>query len=129
MKKVLSGLVVLVVALGLAACGDDDDSGTVASDKGSSTTAAEGGEEANTVKVTASGIAFDPTTASAKAGEVYFDITNKDDTKHTFTIDGTKVDIALDPKGSGTAEADLDAGTYEWHCKIHASMTGTLTVS
>ena len=26
-------------------------------------------------------------------------------------------------------KADLEAGDYEWHCTIHASMKGTLTVS
>ena len=130
MKKVLSGLAVIVIGLGLAACGGDD-SGTVASDNGSttSTTAASTAAHENTVSVAASGFAFEPKTATAKAGTVFFDITNKDDTKHTFTIDNTKVDIELDPMGSGTAEADLAAGTYTWHCKIHSTMTGTLTVS
>ena len=120
MQRVLSGLVVIVLALGLAACGDDDDSPTVASDNGAA---------GSTVEVTASGFAFSPTTADATAGTVSFDITNEDDTKHTFTIDDTDVDIQLDAKSSGSAEADLDAGTYEWHCTIHASMTGTLTVA
>jgi plastocyanin len=126
MRRLLGGLMVVVmVALGLVACGDDDDDGggTAATEQSSSSA------EENTVAVTAKGFAFDPTSAKAEAGEVYFSITNEDDTKHTFTIDGTDVDISLDPKGTGTAEADLDAGTYEWHCTIHSSMTGTLTVS
>jgi plastocyanin len=38
------------------------------------------------------------------------------------------VNIALPPGGSGTATATLTAGSYEFHCNIHASMTGTLTV-
>ena len=121
MRRVLGTVVVmLIVAFGLAACGgDDDDSGTVA----------DGGEKANTVEVTAEGTAFDPTTATATVGEVYFSVTNNDGFDHTFTIDGTDVDIALDANGSGTAEAELAAGTYQWHCKIHPSMTGTLTVT
>jgi plastocyanin len=124
MRKLLGGLVVIILAFGLASCGDDDDDGgTAASDQSS------GSEEPNTVKVTAANLAFDPTTAEATAGEVYFAVTNDDDTKHTFTIDDTDVDIKLDPKSSGEAEADLDAGTYEWHCQIHSSMKGTLTVS
>jgi plastocyanin len=118
MRKVLSGLVVLLMAAGLAACGDDDDSESE-----------EAGGEENTVAVTAEDTAFSPTTATAEAGEVYFEITNKDSVKHTFTIDDTDVDIKLDPDGTGEAEADFEAGTYEWHCTIHSSMKGTLTVS
>ena len=130
MRKVLSGFVVIVTVLGLAACGDDDDdSGAVATSAGGAvTTAAPGGEQTNTITITVSGNAFDPATAEATAGNVVFEVTNQDSVSHTFTIDGTDVDIALDPNGSGTAEAELAAGTYEWHCKIHPSMTGTLTV-
>jgi plastocyanin len=108
------------VALGLVACGDDDDDGGGGG---------EATEEENTVSVTASDFAFTPTTATAAAGEVYFEVTNEDDTKHTFTIDDADVDIALDPGEDGSAEADLEAGEYEWRCTIHSSMTGTLTVS
>jgi plastocyanin len=130
MRTVLSGLFVIVTALGVTACGDDDDSGgTATSAAGSATTAASGGGQANTVKVTVSGSAFHPTTAEANAGVVDFDVTNEDGVSHTFTIDDTDVDIALDPNGSGTAETQLEAGTYQWHCSIHSSMTGALTVA
>jgi cytochrome c oxidase subunit 2 len=123
MRKLLIGFLAIVVATGLAACGgDDDDGGTVGPAGG-------GNGAASTVTVKASGFAFDPTTASAKAGEVTFEVSNDDTTNHTFTIDDTDVDIKLDPKGSGTAKATLEAGTYQWHCSIHSSMKGTLTVS
>lgn len=131
MRRVLSTVVVmLVVAFGLAACsGDDDDSGTVADSGASTTAAASGGEEANTVKVTAEGTAFNPTTATATAGDVHFSITNNDGFNHTFTIDGTDVDIELAPGKTSTGEGELKAGSYDWHCSIHSSMKGTLTVT
>ena len=130
MRKMLTGFVVIVTTLGLAVCGDDDDSGGADTTAGASaTTVAPGGEQTNTITITVSGNAFDPATAEATAGNVVFDVTNQDGVQHTFTIDGTDVDIALDPNGSGTAEAELAAGTYQWHCKIHTSMTGTLTVT
>jgi plastocyanin len=126
MRKVPAGLVAVLMLVGLAAaCGGDDS--TVASE--STTTTATKTTEPNTVSVTASNFAFSPSTATAKAGQVYFEVKNEDSTKHTFTIDGTDVDIKLDAGASGEKEADLDAGTYEWHCTIHSSMTGTLTVS
>ena len=130
MRKVLTGFIVIVTTLGLSACGDDDDGGAAATSAGASaTTAAVGGEQSNTITITVSGNAFDPNTVSATAGKVVFNVTNQDSVKHTFTIDGTDVDIALDPNGSGSAEAELAPGTYPWHCKIHTSMTGTLTVT
>jgi len=120
MRRIPAALiaVLVVVGLGAAACGDDDDSSSSGSSSASST-----------VSVTASGFAFSPATATAKAGSVHFDVTNKDDTKHTFTIDGTSVNIQLDGGKSGSTDADLKAGSYEWHCTIHSNMTGTLTVS
>jgi plastocyanin len=129
MRRLLAALTVATILLGgLAACGDDDDDGgTVASGETGSSDDAGGDEQ--TISVTAKGFAFDPTSATATAGEVYFEVENDDTTKHTFTIDDTDVDIQLDPGKSGEAEADLEAGTYEWHCTIHSSMTGTLTVS
>ena len=125
MRRIPAALVavLVVVGLGAAACGDDDDS---SSSSASSTTQA---AAANTVSVTASGFKFSPGTATAKAGSVHFAIKNDDDTTHTFTIDGTSVNIRMDGGTSGSADADLKAGTYEWHCTIHSSMTGKLTVS
>jgi plastocyanin len=39
------------------------------------------------------------------------------------------VDITLAPNGSGAATATLAAGGYDFVCRFHANMTGTLTVS
>lgn len=125
MRRIPAGLVAALLTVGIAAaCGGDDSGGTVASPSTTTKTT-----QPNTVAVTASGFKFSPATATAKAGEVYFAVKNEDGTNHTFTIDGTDVNIKLAGNSSGEAEADLDAGTYEWHCTIHSSMTGTLTVS
>ena len=84
MRKVLTGFVVIVTTLGLAACGDDDDGGAAATSAGASaTTAAVGGEQSNTITITVSGNAFDPNTVSATAGKVVFNVTNQDSVKHT----------------------------------------------
>ena len=132
MRRLLGGLAIVALGLGLAACGGNDNGGAIGSSGSSTSTTASGGassEHENTVNVTASGFAFKPTTATAKAGEVYFEVKNDDSTNHTFTIDGTDVDIHLDGGKSGEKETDLKAGSYEWHCTIHSSMKGTLTVS
>lgn len=126
MRKALGVVMVAMLAVGFAACGDDDDD-----DGGDGGAAPESGDGAatGTVTVTAVGFAFDPATAEAAAGDVSFEIANEDDAAHTFTIDDADIDIKLDPKGSGSGEATLEAGTYEWRCTIHPSMTGTLTVT
>jgi plastocyanin len=120
MRKLLGGLVLVLAATGLASCGGDDDTGTIEP--------ADGGGGA-TVEITASGGAFTPTSAEAAAGSVHFVVTNEDGGQHTFTMEDADIDLALDGGATEEADADLDAGEYEWHCKIHPSMTGTLTVS
>lgn len=120
MRKLLGGLVVITMALALASCGDDDDSGTVEP-------SGDGG--GSTVSVTAVNLAFDPTSAEATAGSVHFEVTNEDQAPHTFTIDDAGVDIQLDAGSTGEADADLEAGEYEFRCTIHPAMTGTITVT
>ena len=129
MRRLLGGLAIVTLGLGLAACGSNDNGGAVSSSGGSTTTTAKSSAHENTVSVTASGFAFKPTAATAKAGDVYFEIKNDDNTTHTFTIDGTDVNIRIDGGKSGEKETTLKAGSYEWHCTIHSTMKGTLTVS
>lgn len=72
---------------------------------------------------------FDPATVTAKVGDT-ITWTNNGPTNHTVTLDdqpscdtGT---IAAGATGSLTFTA---AGTYAFHCKIHSSMKGTITIS
>jgi plastocyanin len=81
------------------------------------------------VSVRTTGFEFVPASLSAPAGEIRFSAANDDSAAHTFTIDGTAIDIALAPGGSGSATTTLAAGGYDFRCRIHANMTGTLTVS
>jgi plastocyanin len=124
MRKHLLTLLV-VPALAMAACaGDDGDSG----DGGG--TADAGSSAGGGLEVTASGFAFEPDALTATAGEATtVTFTNDDADAHTFTIEELDVDIAAG--GGETAEGELtaDAGDYEFVCRIHPSMTGTLTVS
>jgi plastocyanin len=60
------------------------------------------------------------------AGEP-FSVVNEDDTEHTFTADDGSFDVDV-PAGETVTVDALDAGTYDFHCNIHASMSGTLDV-
>jgi plastocyanin len=126
MRKTTAFLpVVLLVSAGLTlgACsgGDDDDAGPAEVEE----TAAEADVRIETFQ-------FQPNPAEAAAGTVT--ITNLDNTTHTFT-NGTPdapgdawEGLRLEgPDATGTVE--LDAGTYEFFCEIHTSMTGAITVT
>jgi plastocyanin len=66
---------------------------------------------------------MDPTTVMIKAGEAVA-WTNDDAPSHTATMDD--VECSTDSIASGTtAKLKFNvAGTYKYHCRIHASMTG-----
>jgi plastocyanin len=81
------------------------------------------------IAVTADNFAFSPTQLEVKSGsEIAVENANAG-TPHTFTVDGTSIDVVLDPGDVEDATIDLDPGTYPFHCRFHASMTGTLTVT
>ena len=125
------------------ACGDDDDSssddggGTDTTEEASGTTAAEEGGEESGEQCSDSGtvaavaildFAFDPAEVSGSSGE---DITveNLDGTTHTFTSDDLGFDCEIEGGGGkATVTIDADPGEYEFHCTIHPSMTGTITI-
>jgi plastocyanin len=56
-------------------------------------------------------------------------VKNNDPVDHTFTVTGTSIDIAASGGGGGSATATLEPGDYEFHCRIHSTMKGTLTVT
>jgi plastocyanin len=80
-------------------------------------------------RVTAtSGFAFDPSTVSIPANDSVF-----------FTFQGVQHNVVFDTQGSpanvgNTTSATVKrqfptAGTYNYHCGIHPSMTGSVTVT
>ena len=82
-----------------------------------------------TVNLTVQGFAFHPACFVAKLDGQKLSITNQDGTTHTFTVDGTPVNLSI-PAGhtvttSGSASVSLTAGEHPFHCSIHTSMTGT----
>jgi len=131
MRRLLA-IVFALVLLG-AACGSDDDS-TAASSGGDDTTADYGGgsdtgseAEAGEYVVTAKDFAFGPDTVELEAGETVT-VKNDDGAAHTWTADDGGFDEQLPAGGEVTHTFD-EAGTFSYHCEIHPSMTGTITVS
>ncbi|HEX2851015.1 MAG TPA: cupredoxin domain-containing protein [Acidimicrobiales bacterium] len=134
-----------VVALG-AACGSKDSGGAIQtqseravtsttapqsdmygypSNDSSTTTAAGAGAAAAGDTITAKGFAFSG--ATVKAGATV-KVVNQDGTAHTVTADDGSFDVRVDGNGTGSFTAPSKPGTYPFHCSIHPSMHGTLTV-
>lgn len=121
----------VAVALSAAACGDDDagDTGvsdTTAADATTSTTAAGGDTSGAGSTVSARDFAFTSITVAAGA-TVTFE--NADAAAHTMTADDGAFDTGrVEGGGSSTVQAPTSPGEHGFHCEIHPSMTGTLTV-
>ena len=71
--------------------------------------------------------AFDPEALTIAAGtEVVW--TNRDDAAHTVTQNGGLLDSPDLGDGDTYAVGFPDPGTYEYFCKFHPAMRGTITV-
>jgi plastocyanin len=136
-RKMLIALVA-VTALTGAACssGGGDESGDTSS-TGGETGSTAGCTVDNAVDltlfdpfiVTIQDLAFEPDCFEATSVSS-ITVENKDTVTHTFTIDGTQVDVSIDGGQTFNGEsAGLEPGSYDFHCKIHSAMTGTVIVS
>jgi plastocyanin len=78
--------------------------------------------------VSAMNFAFSPSSLSVHAGtRVTF--TNRDTATHTFTANGGLFDSGDVASGQSYGFTFTRVGSYAYHCQIHSSMTGTITVS
>lgn len=117
----------MVLVLGLAACGDDGDDTSAGDNDPTTTTAGDtGGDAAGGSTVEAADFSFTSITVTAGA-EVGFENTGAK--PHTMTADDGAFDSGNVAGGSSTTlTAPSEPGAYAFHCEIHPSMTGTLTV-
>lgn len=126
-RRARAGALALLAAgaLALAACGDDSDD---ANGGASDTTAAS--TPAGDADITIRTFQFE-IPDSLPAGTLT--VANADATTHTLTEgavgnDDPAFDVSITgPDGSETV--DVEPGSYEVHCNIHTSMTGTLVVT
>ena len=110
MQRLLTLIAVAALAVGLAACGS--------SSKGSA------GSGNAQITIDSS---FTFHTSPVAAGST---VTVKNDSSadHTVTQDSSGFDVSV-PAGKTATFTAPAAGTYKFHCKIHSSMHGTLTVT
>jgi plastocyanin len=121
-RRFTSLLVAICAVVALAACSSSGKSGepakTVSNGK---------------ITVEAFDIHFDVGTISATAGPLQVTFVNKGALDHTFTIEGTSLDLKASAGQSKTGTVTLVKGTYNYKCTVdgHASagMKGKIEVS
>jgi plastocyanin len=123
------------LALLLAACSSGSNSPSAAPASAappaaspSAATSASGGAPATSGQaVTIQSFAFGPSTLSVAVGTTVT-WTNQDPTQHTVTADDSSFDGGPLSTGQTFSQTFSKAGTFSYHCKIHAKMTATVTV-
>lgn len=81
----------------------------------------------NGSSVTIANFAFSPASLTVKVG-TKVTWTNNDSTTHTVTADQGAFDAGNLPPGQSFSFTFTKAGTYNYHCSIHPSMTATIVV-
>ncbi len=137
MRKTVIALVALLV-LGLAACSGKykPDNASEPGATGVTGPAGETGAPADCVDqtggdatITISGYTYDPTClrVSASGG---LTIVNEDPSAHSFSVEGGLIDETLDIGDTAKVRSlsSLAPGTYQFNCRFHPPMVGTLVV-
>jgi plastocyanin len=110
MQRFFALIAVLALALGLAACSSSSKSSSGSAD------------------ITISGTAFSDV-KPVKAGATVT-VKNEDGFAHTVTADNGEFNTNnIDGGKTVTFTAPSTPGSYKFHCNIHSSMHGTLTVT
>jgi plastocyanin len=138
MRGTTTALLLAVTLVTVTACGDDDDSSPAVTDAVASTDAAppsdaptdgteSGDDGAGTADIVIASFSFgEPLTVPVGTTVT---VRNNDSMAHTFTADDGSFDAGtLDVLDTFEISFD-EPGTYAFHCDIHPSMTGTITVT
>jgi len=145
---VLPALVLVVLGLALAGCGDDDDSGgesgggettATAPEEGGAAEAegeapqqganapAPSGDAVRAEKVEIVEFAYEPDPVTIEAGGKVIWI-NRDSAPHTATADDGSFDTETLEEGKLKSESFKEPGSYPYFCEIHPDMRGTVEV-
>jgi uncharacterized cupredoxin-like copper-binding protein len=145
-RTALAAVGLAALALGATGCGSDDNDSSdtsaastpastpAASTPATSTPAAAGG--ASTVAIGETEYKLDPSSPTAKAGSVTFNVKNDGSIPHDLEVEGTGVEKkteTISPGSSSKLTVDLKPGKYEIYCTIDGhkdlGMKGEVTVS
>lgn len=136
MRTLIVGSIAVVVLLSGACSSSGNGTSPTAAGSSSPSGSAVGCTEANATDLSADDpfsvviidFAFQPNCFKA-ASTSTITVKNQGTVTHTFTIDGTQVDVGIEAGQTFNGEsAGLAPGAYPFHCRIHTSMTGTVIV-
>ena len=124
MRHARLAVITIAVALAIAACSGSATSAPSAQPSAAQSAAA---PAAGGSTVSIANFAFAPASMTVAVGTTVV-WTNSDSAGHTVTADDGS--FKSDTLGTGTtfSQTFTTAGTYAYHCAIHSSMTGTITV-
>jgi plastocyanin len=114
----------VALAVILAACSAGASPTPLSSTAPGAASGGAGGSSAVEIKNTA----YNPATITAKVGDKVT-WTNNDSVTHTVTLDDNSADSGDLAAGATFDHTFTTAGTFAYHCKIHSSMHGTVTVA
>jgi plastocyanin len=113
--------------LTLAACGGDDAASSTSPAEPTATESATAAPTETAAEITIASFSFSGVTEVPVGTTVT--VTNDDSTSHTWTsLDGVFDSGTLAPGASFQFTFDTP-GTFAYHCNIHSSMTGSITVT
>jgi len=81
----------------------------------------------NKINVTIQNFSFQPSDISAKKGDSII-FANQDSVPHTVTSQTFDSGQLQNGQSFTLNTSNLSPGTYSFHCSIHPSMTGTITI-
>lgn len=131
MKKncIVMAAATTVIAAIVTACGGSGGSGYTTDTATANPSAAAASESPAPAgaTITIEGMAFGEPLTVAPGAEVR--IVNNDSVEHSVTSETAGAfDVEVDGQEKGTLTAPTQPGEYQFHCKYHPSMTGTLIV-
>jgi len=132
-RRPLAAAAVVALAFSFTACGDDDDDGGATTEAPAGTEApaaetedTEAGAAAEDATIVIVDLSFgDPITVPVGTTVT---IVNNDSVPHTVTADDGSFDTGNIDIGAQTTLTFDTAGTFPFHCNIHSSMQGSITV-
>jgi plastocyanin len=118
-RGISTAILVVVTALGAAACGGSSTS------YGSTGSACSAATAVATTTVSIQGMTFSPSCIKVAAGATVT-FTNHDAIAHTVTADDSSYNSGDLAPGATFTHVYAVAGSYPYHCLIHPGMTGSV---